>query len=213
MVSRAGSQAAFRIAEHHSCSVTADLEDCRLAFGPRSLVVVGGVPGAGKTILLDRLGALPGTVVLDSAEPIRRWRRLPLPYRLLRPLVHSEHHVRIAFAVLLAVCDGVVVHEPATRAASRRRLLGRARLTGRPAHLVLLDVDPATARAGQIARGALGDAARSTRDRCGAGRGVDVGRPALARSRRVAAHGVGQAPRRISAFEIAPCRRLSSTRT
>ena len=124
----------------------------RLDFAPRSLVVMGGLPGSGKTTLLGRLGRPPGVVVLDSAEPMRRWRRLPLPYRLLRPLVHLEHHLRILATVLFAACDGVVVHETATRHASRRWLLGLARLARRPAHLLLLDVDPVTARAGQIAR-------------------------------------------------------------
>lgn len=127
----------------------------RLAFPARSLVVVGGMPGSGKSTLLERLGAVPGAVVLDSAEPMRRWRALPLPYRLLRPFVHLEHHARIALGVLLAIGDGVVVHETATRVASRRWLLGLARITRRPAHLLLLDVDPATARAGQVARGRL----------------------------------------------------------
>ena len=124
----------------------------RLAFAPRSLVVVGGLPGAGKTTLLERL-AVPGAIVLDSADATRRWGRLPGPYRMVRPLAHLEHHARIAVVVLLRARSGVVVHETATRAASRRWLLGLARLTRRPAHLLLLDVDPDTARAGQLARG------------------------------------------------------------
>ncbi len=91
--------------------------------------------------------------MLDSAAITRRWRLLSLPYRLLRPLVHLEHHARIALAVLLAPRNGVVVHETATRVASRRWLLALAHLTRRSAHLLLLDVDPGTARAGQLARG------------------------------------------------------------
>jgi predicted kinase len=116
-------------------------------------VVVGGLPGSGKTTMLERLGEIPGARVLDSADAMRSWRRLPLPYRMLRPLVHLEHHVRIASTVLLAAREGVVVHETATRVASRRWLLRLARLARRPAHLLLLDVDPSTARAGQLARG------------------------------------------------------------
>lgn len=134
-----------------------------LAFPARSLVVIGGLPGAGKTTLLARLGTVPGAVVLDSADTTRRWRRLRLPYRMLRPLVHLEHHARIVLAVFSATRDGVVVHETATRVGSRRWLLGLARLAGRPAHLLLLDVDPVTARAGQLSRGRLVPAASQRR--------------------------------------------------
>ena len=123
----------------------------RLTLPPRSLVVVGGLPGAGKTTLLRRLAPIAGAVVLDSESATRRWMRLPLPYRALRPLAHAEHHLRIALAVLLTP-GGVVVHDTSTRAASRRWLLGLATLARRPAQLVLLDVDPDTAQAGQHAR-------------------------------------------------------------
>jgi len=134
----------------------------RLTFAPRALVVLGGLPGAGKTTLLERLGGVPGAVVLDSAGATARWRRLPVPYRALRPFAHLEHHARIALAVVTAP-GGVVVHETATRAASRRWLLALARLARRPAHLVLLDVDPATARAGQVARARVVPAASQAR--------------------------------------------------
>jgi predicted kinase len=137
--------------------------DTRLTFAPRSLVVVGGLPGSGKTTLLERLGAIPGAVVLDSADVMRAWRRLPLPYRILRPLVHLEHHARIGGALLLRPRDGVVVHETATRGAARRWMLALARLSRRPAHLLLLDVDPGTARAGQLARGRVVPAASQRR--------------------------------------------------
>ncbi len=60
----------------------------RLTFAARSLVVDGGLPASGKTTLLERLGEVPGAVVLDSAGATRRWGRLPVPYRALRPLAH-----------------------------------------------------------------------------------------------------------------------------
>jgi predicted kinase len=123
----------------------------RIALPPRSLLVVGGLPGAGKTTLVRRLAPIAGAVVLDSEPATRRWMRLPLPYRLLRPLAHAEHHLRIALALLLAP-GAVVVHETATRRASRRWLLALAALARRPAHLLLLDVPAEAARAGQHAR-------------------------------------------------------------
>ena len=123
----------------------------RLVLPPRSLVVVGGLPGAGKTTLLRRLTPIANAVTLDSESATRRWMRLPLPYRALRPLAHAEHHLRIAFAILV-LPGGVVVHDTSTRAASRRWLLALAALARRPAHLLLLDVPADTARAGQHAR-------------------------------------------------------------
>jgi hypothetical protein len=53
----------------------------------------------------------------------------------------------------LAGSGAVVVHDCATRGPLRRLMRRRAADAGRPVCLVLLDVDPAVARGGQVARG------------------------------------------------------------
>jgi predicted kinase len=124
--------------------------------GRGPLVVVGGLPGAGKTCALDQLsarGARAGVVVLDS-DGVRRAMRSrlsPVPYPLLRPVVHAVHRIRIAVS---AVADRrpLVVHEPATRRRVRAALLVLARLTGRDARLVWVEVTPETALHGQVDR-------------------------------------------------------------
>jgi predicted kinase len=119
----------------------------------RALVVAGGLPGAGKSALLRGLTGVPALRVLDPeqvAEPVTR-RLAGVPYGVLRPLVHAVHWLRILLA--LVGHDGtVVVHETATRATARAALTALARATARAAHLVWLDVDPATARHGQQTR-------------------------------------------------------------
>ena len=130
-----------------------------LRLPPAALLVVAGVPGAGKTTWLSRVDA-PGSLVLDP-EPIRArlGRRLgPLPYRLWRPLVHAEHVARVLLA--LPGGSGVIVHDTGTRAWRRRLLAGLARRFGRSGHLLLLDVSAEAALEGQRRRRrALGAAA------------------------------------------------------
>jgi hypothetical protein len=125
--------------------------------GRGPLVVVAGIPGAGKTCALDQLsarGALAGVVVLDS-DRVRRAARSRLstvPYPVLRPVVHAVHRIRIAVS---AIADRrpLVVHEPATRRRSRAALLVLAWCTGRAARLVWVEVTPETALHGQVDRG------------------------------------------------------------
>jgi hypothetical protein len=116
-----------------------------------ALLVVAGVPGAGKTTWLSRVEA-PGSLVLDP-EPIRARleRRLgPLPYRLWRPLVHAEHVARVLLA--LPGRSGLIVHDTGTRGWRRRLLAGLARRFGRSGHLLLLDVSAEAALEGQRRR-------------------------------------------------------------
>lgn len=59
------------------------------------LVVIGELPGSGKTMLLRRLPdePVPGVAGLDFGQVADRVRRagVAIPYRLLRPLVHGWH--------------------------------------------------------------------------------------------------------------------------
>jgi len=122
-----------------------------LRLPPAALVVVAGVPGAGKTTWLSRVDA-PGALVLDP-EPIRARLQRPLgrvPYRLWRPLVHAGHVLRVLAA--LPGPSGLLVHDTGTRGWRRRLLAGLARRCGRGAHLLLLDVTAEAALEGQRRR-------------------------------------------------------------
>ncbi|MCO1577867.1 ATP-binding protein [Crossiella sp. SN42] len=122
--------------------------------GPRDLMLLAGLPGAGKSSLLRKLRASGPYTVLDSdqvRDPLAA--RLPdLPYRCYRPLVHLLHHLRIIWAAL-TTRGPVLVHEPATRVITRSWLSVLARLTGRTPRMLWLEVTPEQARAGQRERG------------------------------------------------------------
>jgi predicted kinase len=129
--------------------------------GDRSpdLVVLGGVPGAGKSTVLRRLRRRPGVRVLDPdghRDALRRNVGRVVPYRAYRPVVHTLHAVDVLGALLLGPrrTDGVlVVHDPATRPRRTTALLRLARARGwRPA-LVFVDTPREAALAGQHARG------------------------------------------------------------
>ena len=135
------------------------LDPAVLRLPAAALLVVAGVPGAGKTTWLSRIHA-PGSLVLDP-EPIRarlaRWLG-PLPYRLWRPLVHAEHLARVLLA--LPGGSGLIVHDTGTRGWRRWLLAALADRLGRGGHLLLLDVPAEAALEGQRERRrALGPAA------------------------------------------------------
>lgn len=133
---------------------------------PRApFVLIGGIPGAGKSTALQRLEPLvPGIRILDS-ETERRWfarHTQPLPYRLVRPVVHLVHHIRVLVLLLAGPGEGgaVVVHDPSTRWV-RLGLVGRlARVRGWDPEVVFVDVSRAAALAGQQQRRRLVDGRR-----------------------------------------------------
>jgi ABC-type cobalamin/Fe3+-siderophores transport system ATPase subunit len=130
------------------------LSGVQLAVPAGSLVVIAGLPGAGKTSLLRRLAATaPADVVaLDSEDVATRLRRLPVGYRLLRPLVHAVHLLTVLAAVSGPV-SCVLTTDPLT-GPGRRLLLGTAaRLTGRRLHVIVVDASVAEALDGQWSRG------------------------------------------------------------
>ena len=125
--------------------------------GPHGvLVVVGGLPGSGKTTLLRRLLAEgpPGVVGLDSEDVAARVQAaaVRLPYRVVRPLVHAWHRLRV-LRVVAGPAPVVVLTDPWTRPWWRAAVLRIARRAGRSVRLVLLDTSRELAESGQAARG------------------------------------------------------------
>ena len=128
-----------------------------IKVGRRDLVLLAGLPGAGKSTLIASLRNTPQVTVRDSDQVRERLRTsLPgwLPYRAYRPLVHLIHHLRVLMAALCAP-GPVLVHDPATRSCTRAALALLAWLSGRPAMFLWLDVTPLEALNGQRARGRL----------------------------------------------------------
>ncbi|MEV6547837.1 AAA family ATPase [Streptomyces sp. NPDC051597] len=121
-----------------------------LRFAAGDVVVVSGLPGSGKTTLLRQ--AAPG-LGIDSQDTRKAWEaRLPgVPYALYRPVARVAHFLRMHRA--LRAGGGLVVHDCGTHAWVRWSLARRAARRGRSLHLVLLDVPPEVALAGQTARG------------------------------------------------------------
>ncbi|MER6299490.1 AAA family ATPase [Kitasatospora sp. NPDC001539] len=121
-----------------------------LHYPPGDLLVVTGLPGSGKSTLMRRSVRAP---LVDSQQVREEYAaRLPgrLPYALYRPLARIAHYRRLRRAVL----DGgpLAVHDCGTLPFVRAWLIRTAARQGRRVHLLLLDVDPAEALAGQRRR-------------------------------------------------------------
>nr|WP_223206470.1 AAA family ATPase [Streptomyces xanthii] len=142
------------------CSAVLDLrarEGCvgcapsQLAFKRGDLVVVSGLPGSGKSTLMQR--AVAGSCI-DSQDTREDWsHRVPrlLPYPVYRPLVRLAHYAGLRRA--LRSGDSVVVHDCGTQAWVRRWLAREAARRGTALHLIIVDVPARTALDGQRERG------------------------------------------------------------
>lgn len=122
-----------------------------LRYGPSDLLVVTGLPGAGKSTLMARCAQAP---LVDSEHVRDAYEaRLPawLPYPVFRPLVRATHYLRLVGAMRAG--GPLVVHDCGTVPAVRSWLARAARRQGRGLHLLFIDADPYDARAGQLARG------------------------------------------------------------
>ncbi|MFI9211703.1 AAA family ATPase [Streptomyces sp. NPDC053253] len=122
-----------------------------LTFAVGDLVVVSGLPGSGKSTLMKRAADGRG---IDSQDVRERWEaRMPrlLPYAVYRPLVRLAHYAGLRRALRSGA--SVIVHDCGTQSWVRGWLAREARRRGGALHLVLLDVDPGTARDGQRDRG------------------------------------------------------------
>ncbi|GAA1421231.1 AAA family ATPase [Streptomyces thermospinosisporus] len=122
-----------------------------LLFGPRDLVAVTGLPGSGKSTLMQR--TVRGRRI-DSQDMRDRWAsRVPrfLPYACYRPLVRLAHYAGLRRA--LRTGEPLVVHDCGTQTWVRRWLAREARRRGGALHLILLDVPPDAALEGQRRRG------------------------------------------------------------
>jgi hypothetical protein len=135
-----------------------------LRYPTDSVLVIAGIPGAGKSTLMHRLfgttGAEPrpatlpdGVRVVDSEQARNRWRQLlgpHLPYWLYRPLVHLT--ALLWARSVLRHPGTVVVHDCGTRGWWRALITRWSRHRAGGVHLVLLDVPPELALDGQEAR-------------------------------------------------------------
>jgi GTPase SAR1 family protein len=114
----------------------------QLSFPSNAVVVVAGVPGAGKTTLIRRAVDRDVTRVVDTDDRREAGRRRGL---------YAGHYLRIAVAV--AGRRPAVIHSRGTHPAARLTIAALAALRGRPGHLVMIDADRDQAEAGQRARG------------------------------------------------------------
>ncbi|UGQ12748.1 ATP-binding protein [Yinghuangia sp. ASG 101] len=122
-----------------------------LRYGASDLLVVTGLPGAGKSTLMARCAHAP---LVDSQHVREKYQeRLPswLPYPAFRPLVRGTHYLGLVGAMRAG--GPLVIHDCGTVPAVRSWVVRAARRQNRGLHLLFIDADPVDARAGQLARG------------------------------------------------------------
>ncbi|MCF2527710.1 ATP-binding protein [Yinghuangia soli] len=122
----------------------------QIVYGASDLVVLAGLPGAGKSTLMARCARAR---TIDSQHVRERFQlRLPwwVPYPVIRPLVRITHYLRLYAA--LRARGPLVVHDCGTVPLVRTWLAATARRQGRDVHLLFIDARTDEARAGQQAR-------------------------------------------------------------
>lgn len=123
------------------------------------LVLVGGVPGAGKSTAIARATAGLDHVTTVDPEHVSGWLRSGLPsrfpYRSYRWIVHTTHTIRVLVHLLHGPPPGrrLVIHDPGTRPRRRSVFLALARWAGWRPTLLYVDIDRPTAQEGQRIRG------------------------------------------------------------
>lgn len=127
-------------------------ERITIELGRRDLLVVAGLPGAGKSTMLGRAAGAMTALDPDQLRA-RLSARLPAatPYRYYRPIVHVWQRIRVAWAALGR--GPLIVHEPSTRATTRAWLVALGAVTRRPVRMLWLDVTAEQAIRGQRSRG------------------------------------------------------------
>lgn len=120
-----------------------------------SVVLVGGIPGAGKSTAIEQATAGRTDVDVIDSDTIRRWlrSRLPdeLPYRRFRWLVHTLTMIWLVAALLRGPRPGrrLLVHDPSTRPRRRGMFAGLAGIRRWQPVLLLVDVSRTDAQRGQ----------------------------------------------------------------
>ena len=123
------------------------------------LVLVGGVPGAGKSTAIAQATAGLSYVTTADPEHVSEWLRRRLPPqvrdRTYRWLVHGTHTVGVIAHLLRGPAPGrrLVIHDPGTRRRRRKLLVALAHWSGWCVAQLYIDVDPAAAQEGQRRRG------------------------------------------------------------
>lgn len=122
-----------------------------LRYGASDLLVVTGLPGAGKSTLMARCAHAPLVDSQQVREKYQAWLPSWLPYPAFRPLVRGSHYLGLVGAMRAG--GPLVIHDCGTVPAVRSWVARAARRQGRSLHLLFIDADPRDARAGQLARG------------------------------------------------------------
>lgn len=122
------------------------------------LVLLAGVPGAGKTEALKTIRRQAPSIRISDPETVRstlhHWAPW-LPYSLCLPFVHITAHLGVLFKILHRGGGPLIVHDPGTRRWSRRLILRLALHRHCQVSAVYIDIDRGTALKGQVQRGRI----------------------------------------------------------